>query len=209
MDNAAAALEKHPLFADAAEKLRRGNQLLFSRESLCLQPLLQCICLQNRRTLVLWALTCAEGPAAALQARYPADPRPRQAIELAAAWAAGTIKMPLAKKGILSVHAMAREVASFADAALCRAVGHGCAAVHTEAHAIGLPIYELTAIVRSSDETACIPALQQQLANYEKAMLRCRRDSAQPARPWADFLRRDSRPNAEQRRLMRSKHSQP
>ena len=208
MDNAAAVLEQHPLFADAAEKLRRGNQLLFSRESLCLQPLLQCIRLQNRRTLVLWALTCAAGPAAALQARYPTDPRPRQAIELATAWAAGSIKMPLAKKGILSVHAMAREVASSADAALCHAVGHGCAAVHTEAHAIGLPIYELTAIVRSSDETTCIPALQQQLANYEKTMLHCRREAEDPTRSWADFLRRDNRLNAEQRRLIRSNHPQ-
>lgn len=208
MDNTAVALEQHPLFADAAEKLRRGNQLLFSRESLCLQPLLQCIRLQNRRTLVLWALTCAEGPAASLQARYPADPRPRQAMELATAWAAGTIKMPIAKKGILSVHAMAREVASPADAALCHAVGHGCAAVHTEAHAIGLPIYELTAIVRSSDETTCIPALQQQLANYEKTMLHCRKEAEEPTRSWADFLRRDNRLNAEQQRLMRSNHPQ-
>ena len=117
--------------------------------------------------------------------------------------------MPLAKKGILSVHAMAREVASSADAALCHAVGHGCAAVHTEAHAIGLPIYELTAIVRSSDETTCIPALQQQLANYEKTMLHCRREAEEPTRSWADFLRRDNRLNAEQRRLMRSNHPQP
>lgn len=30
---------------------------------------------------------------------------------------------------------------------LCRAIGHAGATVHVESHALGLPIYELTAIV--------------------------------------------------------------
>ena len=39
----AAALAAAPQFADAAEKLKRRRALLFSRESLCLQPLLQAL----------------------------------------------------------------------------------------------------------------------------------------------------------------------
>ena len=194
------------LFADAAEKARRGNQILFSRESKCLQPLLQAFQVQNRRTLVLWALTCVQEPAALLQTRYPEDSRPRQAVELATAWAAGSIKMPLAKHGILAVHAMAKEVAAAADAALCHAVGQGCAAVHTEGHAIGLALYELTAIVLSSNGDTCISALEKRIAEYEAALPRCKAEAENPCRLWAPFLRKENdRPNAELRRITRQK----
>lgn len=199
-------LARSPLFADAAEKAKRGNQILFSRESLCLQPLLQAFRQENRRTLVLWALTCVQTPAAILRKQYPADPRPQQAVELASAWAAGSIKMPLAKQGILAVHAMAKELSSTADAALCHAVGQGCSAVHTEGHAIGLALYELTAIVHSCSEEECIPALDARIAAYEDALPRCRVEAEDPARLWAPFLcKENGRQNAELRRLAQEK----
>lgn len=53
--------------------------------------------------------------------------------------------MPVAKRAILDVHAMARDMDDPADAALCHAVGQRCSCVHTPKHALGLPVYELTA----------------------------------------------------------------
>lgn len=56
------------------------------------------------------------------------------------------------------VHALAKGLADPGDIALCHAACKACAAVHVEIHAIGLPIYELAAIVRTHG-----------LENYEKA----------------------------------------
>lgn len=55
--------------------------------------------------------------------------------------------MPIAKKAILDSHAVAKETEDRIYAALCHAIGHYGATVHVETHAIGLPFYELTAIV--------------------------------------------------------------
>lgn len=203
----AAALAAAPQFVDAAEKLKRRRALLFSRESLCLQPLLQALRQESRITVVFWALTCAEAPAVVLETRYPEDPRPRQTLALAAAWAAGEIKMALPRRAILDLHAMAKTLSDPADAARCHAVAQACSAVHTEAHAIGLAVYELTAIARESPPETCTDALDARIAAYEAALPRCRVNVS--GRPWADFLCRDSRPNAEARRLMRSNHPRP
>ena len=54
--------------------------------------------------------------------------------------------MPVAKRAILDVHAMAKLMDDPVDAALCHAVGQGCSCVHTPKHALGLPVYELTAV---------------------------------------------------------------
>ena len=135
------------LWADVELRRRKNNQILFRRDSLCLQPLLEAIGEQDHRTVAAWALDCAWEPCRQLEERYE-DSRPRQAIETCWAWARGQVKMRQAQQAILAAHAMAKEVPSPADAALCHAVGQACGAVHVETHAIGLPMYELTAIVR-------------------------------------------------------------
>ena len=56
---------------DVRNKLKRGNQLLFSRDSPCLQELILLISRQKHRTLVKWALDGARGPVKRLKARYP------------------------------------------------------------------------------------------------------------------------------------------
>lgn len=81
------------------------------------------------------------------EAKYPDERRPRTCLELCEAWARGKIKMPTAKQGILDSHAVAKEIDDSEYAALCHAIGHAGATVHVETHALGLPIYELTAIV--------------------------------------------------------------
>ena len=136
--------------------------------------------------------------ARALEAQYPEDPRPRQAPALAAAWAAGEVKMALPRRAILDLHAMAKALSDPADAARCHAVAQACSAVHTEAHAIGLAVYELTAIARESPPETCTDALDARIAAYEAALPRCRVNVS--GRPWAAFLRRSAGPNAEARR---------
>ena len=183
---------------DVREKLRRKNHILFSRNSLCLQELLQLMRQQKRRTLVLWALTGAQVPVEALRSRYPEDTRPQTALTLCWEWARGKIKMPIAKKALLQVHAMAQELSSPVDIALCHAIGQACGAVHVETHAIGLAIYELTAIVYQLGIQHCEQAVADKISSYCSLLLRCAQEIEVHPGPWAKFLLEDTHPNREQ-----------
>ena len=183
---------------DVKEKWKRNNKLLFTRESACLQELLSLIRMQSHKTLVLWALECVQYPVATLKERYPADTRPEAAVCLSAQWAAGHVKMPAAKRAILQVHAMAKELSNPADIALCHAVGQACSTVHVETHAIGLPLYELTALVRECGIEDCKAALSEKIAQYVSCLYACADKANSPARQWAAFLLDDTRPNKEQ-----------
>jgi len=130
--------------AEVKTKIRRKNQILFFKECLLLRDLRKLIEQTNRRALILWALELAEETALQLAEKYPEDFRPREAIAAARAWAAGEIKMPIAKRVILNCHAMAKELTDPADIARCHAVGQACSVVHTAGHALGYPMYELT-----------------------------------------------------------------
>ena len=119
----------------------------------------------------------------------PGDRRPRAALDAAWLWARGRLKMPVAQRAILDCHAMAKEVAA-ADAALCHAVGQACGTVHTAGHAMGYPVYELTAIVRAlglDEGRASVEARRQAyLVRLTQARAACEQDAG----PWAGFLLR-------------------
>ncbi len=183
---------------DVRDKWKRNNKLLFTRESACLQELLSLIRLQSHKTLALWALTCVQQPIDRLKERYPTDTRPETARLLSMQWAAGQIKMPAAKQAILQVHAMAKELDNPPDIALCHAVGQACSAVHVETHAIGLPIYELTALVQEYGLEACEAALVRRIAQYISCLHTCAEEANSPTLQWAAFLKDDTRPNKEQ-----------
>ena len=135
------------MFSDVEIKLKKRNKMLFSRDSQCLQELINLIQLQNHRILVMWALDSAKLTLEQFEAKYPDELRPRTCLELCEAWARGAIKMPIAKRAILDSHAVAKEIDDKEYGALCHAIGHAGATVHVETHALGLPIYELTALV--------------------------------------------------------------
>ncbi|WP_313529169.1 putative immunity protein [Anaerotignum sp.] len=135
------------MFADVEKKIKKKNKILFTRDSQCLKGLRALICEQEHLTLVLWALDCLQIPLAELVAKYPQEVDLQQAYDLSLAWAHGEIKMPVAKRAILNCHAVAKRIQDDGDIALCHAIGQGCSTVHVETHALGLVVYELTAIV--------------------------------------------------------------
>ncbi len=132
---------------EVKEKLKRKNQILFDKKSLFLQDLMFLISEQNHKVLTLWALDLALELVNYLEEKYPNEDRFRIALNKTKLWAQGEIKMPEAKRAILNCHAVAKELTNKEDIALCHAIGQACGVVHTVGHAIGLPIYELTAIV--------------------------------------------------------------
>lgn len=173
---------------EVREKMKRKNQVLFSKDSLLLQDLRLLVEGQSRRGLVLWALDLAEETVAELEARYVGEDRPRQALEAARLWAAGTIKMPLAKRAILDCHGLAKELCDPADIARCHAVGQACSVVHTPGHALGYPIYELTSQVRTYGLEHCQTPVEARVQHYVDRLLFWQTQLPAYQEPWADFL---------------------
>ena len=176
--------------ADVSAKAKRHNQILFSKESFLLADLRHLIDQSNRRVLILWALELAEETALQLAERYPEDLRPGEAIDAARAWASGGVKMPIAKQAILNCHAMAKVLTDPADIARCHAVGQACSVVHTSGHALGYPLYELTAIVLELGLDDCRDFIEHRVRYYEQRLHYWAEHEKSCSQNWASFLRK-------------------
>ena len=177
--------------AEVKAKAKRKNQILFSKDSLLLTDLCQLIAQANRRALILWALELAEETARVLAERYPEDHRPREAIAATRAWASGEIKMPIAKQAILNCHAMAKELTNPAHIAQCHAVGQACSVVHTAGHALGYPMYALTAMVLELGLDNCREPIEQRTMYYEQRLCHWMEYEKNCQQNWAGFLREE------------------
>jgi hypothetical protein len=98
----------------------------------------------HHQMLALWAATCAEHVLRLFEQDVAADPRPRQAIEAARAWADGRMKMMQARA--LGGHAMAaarplRGAARFA----AYAAGQAACVGHVPEHDLGAAAYAIKA----------------------------------------------------------------
>ena len=176
-------------FAEVKAKAKRKNQILFSKDSLILTDLCQLIAQANRRALILWALELAEETTRELAEKYPENHRPREAIAASRAWTAGEIKMPIAKRAILNCHAMAKELTDSADIARCHAVGQACSVVHTAGHALGYPMYELTAIVLELGLDNCRDAVERRVMYCEQRLRYWTEYEKTCQLHWAGFLK--------------------
>ena len=176
--------------AEVKAKAKRKNQILFSKDSLLLTDLCQLIAQANRRALILWALELAGKTTWELAEKYPEDHRPQEAIAASRAWAAGEIKMPIAKQAILNCHAMTKELNNPADIARCHAVGQACSVVHTAGHALGYPMYELTAIVLELGLDGCRDTVEQRVMHYEQRLRYWMEYEKTCHQSWAGFLKK-------------------
>ena len=176
--------------AEVSAKAKRHNQILFSKESLLLDNLRHLIDQANRRALILWALELAEETTRELAEKYPENHRPREAIAASRAWAAGEIKMPIAKRAILNCHAMAKELTDPADIARCHAVGQACSVIHTVGHALGYPMYELTAIVLEQGLDNYRDAVEHRVMYYEQRLRYWTEYEKTCQQNWAGFLKK-------------------
>ena len=132
----------------------------------------------------------AEDTVLQLAERYPEDLRPEEAIAASRAWAAGEIKIPFAKRAILNCHAMAKELTAPADIARCHAVGQACSVVHTAGHALGYPMYELTAIVLEQRLDGCRDTVEQRVMYYEQRLRYWMEYEKTCQQNWAGFLKK-------------------
>lgn len=110
-------------FDEVRARDKRGNQVLFAKDSVFLEDLRSMISSQSHRALVLWALDLPTNPSRSSHRGIPMDSRPREAFDAARAWAAGEIKMRQAQQKILACHAVAKDIDNREDIAMCHAVG--------------------------------------------------------------------------------------
>lgn len=173
---------------DTRCKLKRGNKVLFAKDSPLLQELDGLIAQQNRRALVLWAFDFAQESIEDFERRHPGESRPREALQASRDWAAGKIKMRPAQRRILDCHAVAKELSSPVDIAICHAIGQACSVVHTKGHALGYPLYDLTAIVRKVGIDECRHAVENRTSEYVLKLLSWAEREPELEGPWAKFL---------------------
>ncbi len=99
----------------------------------------------DHQLLALWAAACAEHVLQLFESVQPRDPRPRQAIEQARAWARGEIKMSQARTAAGHAQAAARDLSGAARHA-AYAAGQAAAVAHVAAHELGAAAYAIKAV---------------------------------------------------------------
>ncbi len=173
---------------EVKEKDRRKNQILFGKDSEYLRDLRMLLEGQSHIVVTLWALDLAEESVEILKAKYPAETRPEEALTAARDWAAGKVKMRFAQRKILDCHAVAKELTDKADMALCHAIGQACAVVHTAGHAMGYPMYDLTALVYRHGLDGCAEFVEARKQEYITRLLDWSANEKDEERTWASFL---------------------
>lgn len=99
----------------------------------------------HHRLLALWAAECAEHVLPFFESVQPSDPRPRQAIEQARAWARGEIRMTQARAAGGHANAAARELTGAARYA-AYAAAQAALVAHVAAHELGAAAYAIKAV---------------------------------------------------------------
>lgn len=175
---------------EVSMRLKRKNQVLFSKDSEYLHDLMLLLQNQNHQVMVLWAFDLAAESIAQLEEKYPEERRPREALDAARDWAAGNVKMRYAQRKILDCHAVAKEITCKEDISACHAIGQACAVVHTAGHGIGYPIYDLTAIVYKYGIEHCEAAVVRRKQEYIDKLLYWNMHLDDYKGAWADFMRK-------------------
>lgn len=169
-------------------RIKKGRKILFDPDDECLTNLNEQIKNQSHKTLILWALELAEESVRELNKKYIDDNRPENVLSLSKQWATGEVKMSVAKKAILDCHSMAKELTDISDIALCHAIGQACSVVHTQTHAMGYPVYELTAIVRKNGIQIPEESVKQRIGHYMDRLSYWQKESGRDNRKWANFI---------------------
>lgn len=101
--------------------------------------------------LALWAATCAEHALHLFESARPDDPRPRQAIAQARAWARGEVTMTQSRTAAGHAMAAARDLRGAARHA-AYAAGQAAAVAHVAAHELGAAAYAIKAARAAAPE---------------------------------------------------------
>jgi len=124
---------------------------------------------EDHHLLALWAAQCAEHVLPLFEAQRPADPRPREAIGYARAWARGEVTMTQARAA--GGHAMgaARDLRG-APRFAAYAAGQAGVVAHVAAHELGAAAYAIRA-VRAAAPVEAADAAGRRECQWQRARL--------------------------------------
>ncbi len=105
----------------------------------------------DHHSLALWAASCAEHVLDLFELAEPKDPRPRQAIGHARAWARGEVKMMQAREAGGQAMGAARDLREAARFA-AYAAGQAACVAHVAAHELGAAAYAIKAARAAAPE---------------------------------------------------------
>lgn len=176
---------------EVQNRIKRKNHVLFAKNSDFLADIAALIAEQTHRTMVLWAFELADETVRQLSERYPNETRLQTAVTTSKDWAAGKVKMRVAQHAILQAHAVAKEIDSPEDIALCHAIGQACGVVHANGHALGFPVYDLTAIIRRYGIPECKAPVEARKQQYIEKILYWREHYKNHPGGWAAFMLSD------------------
>ena len=165
---------------EVSTNLKKKHQVLFAKNSEYLQDLTLLFQEQSHRVMVLWAFDFAAESITKLEEKYLKEQD----------WAAGKIKMRWAQRKILDCHAFAKEIEQKEDIAICHAIGQACAVVHTAGHAIGYPIYDLTAIIYRLGIENCAGAVEKRKQDYIDRLFYWKEHCSDYKGEWAPFMKK-------------------
>lgn len=146
----------------------------------------------DRRTVAAWAADCAERVLALFEAEAPTDPRPRDAIARARAFARGELSAAEEIRRRFVAGRAAQSASSPAAVAAARAAAQAAGVAHMGAHALGAAAYagKAVALARPDEPQAVRDEIRWQLehltAEARAALQRLPRlgeDSAGPLGP--------------------------
>ena len=134
----------------------------------------------DQKTLAVWAIECAERVLPFFEQQFPADQRPRHAIEALQAWIEiGIFRMAVIRKASLDAHAAARDVGADTPArSAARAAGQAVATAHMPRHAYGPAVYAQRAIYRAAEPAEADAAVASERDWQYLRLLRLRENKA-------------------------------
>ena len=100
----------------------------------------------DRRRLIVWAAGCGARLLPVFSAERPDDSRLQEALDGAAAFAAGTLGVGAMRTLAFACHTAARDAVSPEATAVARAVGQAVAVAHMAAHGREIPRYTRKAL---------------------------------------------------------------
>ena len=106
--------------------------------------------------VAIWSWECAERVLPYFEMKYPADRRPRRALDVLHDWIeTGEFKMAVIRGASLAAHAAARDTGEDGPArSAARAAGQAVATAHVPAHSVGSAIYAQQAVHRAAPPSA-------------------------------------------------------
>lgn len=174
-------------YEDVMDCAYRNNEIWFRKTNELIVNLSSVIECKSHKAIVLWSLSMANDVRNKLLHHTFEDTRPRDAIEEATDWAFGRGSMKDARRAILECHALCKEGISERDSLYCHAIGQACSTVHTPKHAMGLPMYELTAIAKLYGVDNCKDVILERKRFYIERMVFCEGQVDKYAE-WANFM---------------------